>query len=618
MTSIEQTGATVATKSVEFSYLKDGRLDTLVRSNGVTSDFNYNDRGQLTSLVHAGVGAGSISHAYTYQGPRVATYTNVHGTVTYGYDHLDQLKSANWPGSANDENYSYDDAGNRTLDGALSYTVGVNNRLLSDGTYTYQYDAEGNLTQRYVDVDASGTLNSGDTDVTLYDYDHKNRLAKVTHKPSFSAANDQVISYLYDHFDRRIGRDLDADGNGTIDRRERWVNDGSEAILEFLDPDGDGPAAMALSKRFLNGPAVDQILAQEDLSKSISAADRVLWHLSDSQGTVRDLVDNTGDLVEHYRYDAFGELIEIRDGANNVVTTQPKTNLLYNGMWRDPETGDLHARHRVYDPATGRWKQEDPQPDDVNLYRYVGNSPTGYIDPDGLARLPVNGGHWDGAPGNSNWIPDQSIPLPDGGVAESVPFRDGYPDFSGWCEAEVEISMTGHNRRDKRLARDQMRILTGDPKWKPRDGYLWHHDALTGKMQLVPSGLNDIVHEGAACLVRQGLPARINLRPSSGLKCVTGTVDIIGTIENVRDGVDRIRGGVTWGPYTFKDRGGTYVYEQMGEGFAYRGTDKVYICGPREGEREMTFNAWARLKVLWKSLFDRPATGRPVFGEDWQ
>ncbi|MBX3414202.1 MAG: RHS repeat protein [Pirellulales bacterium] len=406
MTNLAQTGATVAAKSVGFTYLKDGRLDTLARSNGVTSDFTYNDRGQLTSLVHAGVGAGSISHAYTYQGPRVQTYTNVHGTVTYGYDNLDQLKSANWPGSANDENYSYDEAGNRTLDGASSYTVGVNNRLVSDGVYRYGYDAEGNRTSRYVDADSSGTLNAGDTDVTLYDYDHRNRLAKVTHKPSFGAANDRVISYLYDPFDRRIGRDLDADGNGTIDRRERWVNDGSEAILEFVDPDGTGPAAMALSKRFLNGPAVDQILAQEDLSKSINAADRVLWHLSDSQGTVRDLVDNTGDLVERYRYDAFGELIVITDATGIIVATQPRTNFLYNGMWRDPETGFYATMTRWYDPRTGRWIHEDWigfRGGDYNLHRYVENSPTNATDPSGLApwKMPDGDGDYTIPPRNT-------------------------------------------------------------------------------------------------------------------------------------------------------------------------------------------------------------------------
>ena len=42
-----------------------------------------------------------------------------------------------------------------------------------------------------------------------------------------------------------------------------------------------------------------------------------------------------------------------------------------------------------YDPNTGRWTAQDPigfKGGDVNLYRYVGNSPTNFIDPSGLAK----------------------------------------------------------------------------------------------------------------------------------------------------------------------------------------------------------------------------------------
>ncbi len=41
-------------------------------------------------------------------------------------------------------------------------------------------------------------------------------------------------------------------------------------------------------------------------------------------------------------------------------------------------------------------------------------------------------------------------------------------------------------------------------------------------------------------------------------------------------------------------------------GVNYRGTDKVYISGPRKGRRDPTFNFKAKLDVLIKSIFDRP------------
>jgi uncharacterized protein RhaS with RHS repeats len=45
----------------------------------------------------------------------------------------------------------------------------------------------------------------------------------------------------------------------------------------------------------------------------------------------------------------------------------------------------------MYDPRTGSWTSTDPlgfSPGDANLYRYVGNSPTGGKDPGGLQEAP--------------------------------------------------------------------------------------------------------------------------------------------------------------------------------------------------------------------------------------
>ena len=48
--------------------------------------------------------------------------------------------------------------------------------------YTYNYDAEGNRTVRFVDNGSTpGELDSADTDVTRYTWDNRNRLEQVTH-----------------------------------------------------------------------------------------------------------------------------------------------------------------------------------------------------------------------------------------------------------------------------------------------------------------------------------------------------------------------------------------------------------------------------------------------------
>jgi RHS repeat-associated protein len=55
----------------------------------------------------------------------------------------------------------------------------------------------------------------------------------------------------------------------------------------------------------------------------------------------------------------------------------------------DSETGLQNNLHRWYDPGTGRWISEDPigfAAGDANLYRYVGNASTIYVDAMGLHR----------------------------------------------------------------------------------------------------------------------------------------------------------------------------------------------------------------------------------------
>ena len=59
----------------------------------------------------------------------------------------------------------------------------------------------------------------------------------------------------------------------------------------------------------------------------------------------------------------------------------------------DPASGLQNNLNRWYDPEVGRWISEDPigfAAGDANLYRYVGNSPTNYTDPDGLERRSAN------------------------------------------------------------------------------------------------------------------------------------------------------------------------------------------------------------------------------------
>ena len=102
------------------------------------------------------------------------------------------------------------------------------NRLESDSTYDYEYDNEGNLTRRTKRLDDS---------YTIYTWDYRNRLVSVSDYDEGDTLLDKT-TYVYDAFDRRIGKHFDTDGDDDIDRDEFYVYDGSDIVLDFVDPRG--------------------------------------------------------------------------------------------------------------------------------------------------------------------------------------------------------------------------------------------------------------------------------------------------------------------------------------------------------------------------------------------
>ncbi|QGJ68576.1 Hypothetical protein PBC10988_2370 [Planctomycetales bacterium 10988] len=181
------------------------------------------------------------------------------------------------------------------------------------------------------------------------------------------------VVYTYDVFDRRIEKAIDSDGNNGLDKIERYIYDGEHIALVF-----DGLDNNELTNRYLHGPAVDQILADEQLVNGLF--DQILWPLTDHLGSVRDLADSSGEIANHLVYDSFGNILsETNSNIEHLFA--------YTGRERDYESDLYYYRARYYDPFTGRFVSEDPigfTAGDVNIYRYVGNSSTIYVDPSGM------------------------------------------------------------------------------------------------------------------------------------------------------------------------------------------------------------------------------------------
>ena len=145
----------------------------------------------------------------------------------------------------------------------------------------------------------------------------------------------------------------------------------------------------ALTDRYLYGPAVDELLADERVS-SLSSAGTNLWTAIDNEGSVRDVWEDGVGLIDHIVYNSFGAITSQTNSYDAPL-------IGYTGSFTDPDTGlqwhnDPTGKQigRWYDPKTQQWIGQDPDglAPDSNPYRYVGNSPTNATDPSGLAPDP--------------------------------------------------------------------------------------------------------------------------------------------------------------------------------------------------------------------------------------
>ncbi len=168
-----------------------------------------------------------------------------------------------------------------------------------------------------------------------------------------------------------------------VEHEEAYVYDGQNMVLKFARDDGDEMAASDLTTRYLYGPAVDQVLAEERLSPlppeqgggyDLTNPGNVLWMFADHQGTIRDVADydsGTTNMVDHLRYGSFGDFLGQTD--DDYAPT-----LSYAGRQYDAETGLYCDRARWYDAVSGRFLGEDPQgfaAGDANLARYCRQQP---------------------------------------------------------------------------------------------------------------------------------------------------------------------------------------------------------------------------------------------------
>ena len=110
-------------------------------------------------------------------------------------------------------------------------------------------------------------------------------------------------------------------------------------------------------------------------------------HVVDHLGSVRAIVDKSGNVVERDSYYPYGE--RWNDGS----VEQADNRYRYNGKESQSDFGLPYLDYgaRLYDPATGRWLTQDPMAEKyygISPYAFCAGNPMKYVDADGMRIFP--------------------------------------------------------------------------------------------------------------------------------------------------------------------------------------------------------------------------------------
>ncbi|NYD25014.1 RHS repeat-associated core domain-containing protein [Kineococcus aurantiacus] len=398
------TGQTLAspgaasTKCVLFGLDDDGRRTSTRYPGGQTLAATLDDSGRIqrtvgTTRTSGGTATTRLDLAYTWTDTNAPSQPNnpnkdtslvssvtdaiAAAKTTYSHDGLDRLTAASTAPTAGGavtryEGFCYDGAGNRTK--YLNSTSTTCSSGTAAATFTYN---GGNELTAATGVTPTGAALAG----TGFTYDGngnqtsaKSQIGLATAynaqegASSFTPAGGAAIAQAY------------AAGDGGNGERIR-SGSGAGATSFAVSPLSPAPAWSTTG----TGPSAQSTWTVRDPSGGLiavrigtSATSATEYYpFTDNVGSVRAMVKADGTLANSYSYSAYGTTLTANEATG---ASQPYR---YAGGYTDTATGLIKLGVRYYDPAQGRFTQQDPTGQDPYAYLYAVGAPESFADPTG-------------------------------------------------------------------------------------------------------------------------------------------------------------------------------------------------------------------------------------------
>lgn len=275
--------------------------------------------------------------------------------------------------------WTYDSQGNRLIEyqtrGSTTETnysyYPFTNRIKSAGNWSFNYDANGNLTSR----GTNGTWDSATNqfywdpvhgELWNYVYDLKNRLISAKRGLNGSASLQPTVDYTYDIRNLKVAETKPVPGKTPETRYFQYdqsgdllYTDNGMATIKYIQALGQ---TWAETRTLKNSPYGSQPVTY--------------WHSTDHEGSTNVITDLSGNIVWDGDYEAFGSMVR----SNGTLDFTPS----YTGKQFDMDTGLYYCNARFYEPTLGRFITEDPARSGGNWYEYGNNNPLRFVDPTGL------------------------------------------------------------------------------------------------------------------------------------------------------------------------------------------------------------------------------------------
>lgn len=347
------------------SYTPDGegRIDSAGNGSELTST-SYNPAGLPTQVNFAS--GDSDSFTYDPNTNRMTQYKfNVNGQSVIG--------TINWNANGTLQNLLITDPFNSSNTQSCSYTHGDLARLSgancgSAWSQTFSYDAYGNAT-----TSGNGQFQPG--------YNSNNQMqAPATYDADGNTTNDEQHTYTWDAYGRPATIDNVSITYDALGRAVEWNNAGNYEQTQY------SPTGFIMYVLSGGQNLVKALVPMPGGTAEVWTPNAVYYRHSDWLGSSR-LASTTSRMVYYDgAYAPFGQ----------PYAETGTTDRNFTGMDQDIVSGLYDFPAREYNGLEGRWPSPDPagldsvdltDPQTLNQYAYVRNSPLMMIDPDGTDGL---------------------------------------------------------------------------------------------------------------------------------------------------------------------------------------------------------------------------------------